>query len=206
MINYSGEFTPAKAISTEQIPVGAYIGKIVGAKVEDYIANNNPYQRLVLALDVTEGEYKDYYSKLLEAQQGGSYAPKYKGVLRLNIPKEGDAHEGMNKRILQGAIWCIEDSNKGYKWDWDEAKLKGKVVGFSVRERDWIMEDATGLRSGTTTEIGKLESINDVRAGNVKPMKKRELRDSEKARLAQAQAETNAAATFTETQDDDLPF
>ena len=33
MINYSGEFTPAKAISTEQIPVGAYIGKIVDAYI-----------------------------------------------------------------------------------------------------------------------------------------------------------------------------
>lgn len=202
MINYKGDFTPTKSVSVELLPAGAYVGKIIATRLEDYNANGTPAQRLVLAMDVTEGEHADHYTKQLEAQSGGMYPAKFKGTLRINIPRQGDQYEAMNKRMLEHAIWCIEDSNKGYKWNWNEETLEGKAVGFSVRERDWIMEDENGkITSGTTTEIGRLESVNDVRAGTVKPMKKRELRDADKAKLAAAQA-----PQFAVVDDDELPF
>ena len=204
MINYVGNFKPQEQVYVENLPVGAYIGKILGAKVESVKGNGREYERLVLQLDVTEGEHKDHYLKQYEASKNGQYGAKFKGVFRVNIPKAGDEYESMNKRILEGAVWCIEDSNNGYHWDWDESKLKGLAVGFSVREADWMMEDASGIRSGTTTEIGRLESINKIKEGKVKPMKKRELREDQKKRIKDLQ--TASELNMTLATEEELPF
>lgn len=205
MINYGGEFESKKDVAVSNLPAGAYVGKILGAKVETQNIGGRDIDRLILQMDVTEGEYASHYQKIYEAAKGGQYPAKYKGVLRLNIPKAGDQYESMNKRILQGAAWALEQSNKGYHWDWDESKLKGLSVGFSVREAEYLIDDSTGVRAGTTTEICKLESVADVRAGKVKTPKKRELKEAQKKRLAEATAAADGQG-FAEVEDEELPF
>ena len=204
MISYNGEFESKKDVSITNLPAGSYVGKVLGAKVETQTIGGRDIERLVLQLDVEEGEYKGHYVKAYEAAKGGQYPAKYKGVLRLNIPKKGDQYESMNKRILQGAAWALEQSNKGYTWDWDESKLKGLSVGFSVRDADYLIEDGTGVRAGTTTEICRLESVDDVRQGKTKTPKRRELKEAQKQRLAEMAATT--AANCTEVETDELPF
>lgn len=205
MINYGGEFESKKDVTVSNLPAGAYVGKILGAKVETQNIGGRDIDRLVLQMDVTEGEFANHYQKIYEAAKGGQYPAKYKGVLRLNIPKAGDQYEGMNKRILQGAAWALEQSNKGYHWDWDESKLKGLSVGFSVREADYLVEDAGELRTGTTTEIVKLESVEEVKAGQVKPVKRRGLKEEQKKRLEEYNRTTAQGFTAVEA-DDELPF
>lgn len=209
MINYSGknDFKPQQSVSFDALPAGAYIGKVLGAKIEDVDYNGVPGQRLAIQLDVTEGEYTDHFQKMFKAQQaaGGNFAPKYKGILRLNIPRSGDQYEAGNRRALENAAWALEQSNNGYHWDWDETKLKGLNVGFSVRERDWIMEQNGDIQSGTTTEIARLESVSAVREGRVKPMRKKELSEANKAKLAAHRANTSAGYTDV-TEDEELPF
>lgn len=209
MINYGnkGEFKPQQSTSFETIPAGAYVGKILGAKVENVEMGGAPAQRLIIQMDVTEGEYKDHYQNQFKNAQsaGGNFPAKFKGVLRLNIPRPGDQFEAGNRRALENAAWALEQSNSGYHWDWDETKLKGLNVGFSVRERDWLMEEngvVTG--SGTTTEIARLESVSAVREEKVKPMRKKELSEANKAKLA-AQSATQNGYVPAET-DDELPF
>lgn len=206
MINYGGEFESKKDTMISTLPAGVYVGKVLGAKVETQNIGGRDIDRLIIQLDVAEGEYAGHYVRAYEAAQGGMYAPKFKGVLRLNIPKQGDQYEAMNKRILQGAAWAFEQSNKGYKWDWNESKLKGLSVGFSVREADYLIDDSTGVRAGTTTEICKLESVDDVRAGKVKTPKKRELKEAQKKRLAEATAAAAGGQGFAEVEDEELPF
>lgn len=205
MINYGGEFESKKDVTIANLPAGAYVGKIFGAKVETQNIGGRDIDRLVLQMDVTEGEFTNHYHKIYEAAKGGQYPAKYKGVLRLNIPKAGDQYEAMNKRILQGAAWALEQSNKGYHWDWDESKLKGLSVGFSVREADYLIEDADGIRTGTTTEIVRLESVEEVKAGKVKLVKRRELKEEQKKRLDEYNRTTAQGFTAVEN-DDDLPF
>lgn len=205
MINYGGEFESKKDVAVSNLPAGAYVGKILGAKVETQNIGGRDIDRLILQMDVTEGEYTNHYQKIYEAAKGGQFPAKYKGVLRLNIPKAGDQYESMNKRILQGAAWALEQSNKGYHWDWDESKLKGLSVGFSVREADYLIEDADGIRTGTTTEIVRLESVDEVRSGNVKPVRRRELKADQKAKLEEYNRKTAQNFTAVEV-DDELPF
>lgn len=205
MINYNGEFESKKDIAIANLPAGAYVGKVLGAKVETQNIGGRNIDRLILQLDVTEGEYAGHYQKLYENAKGGQYPAKYKGVLRLNIPKAGDQYEAMNKRILQGAAWSLEQSNKGYHWNWDESKLKGLAVGFSVREADYLIEEENGIKAGTTTEIVRLESVEEVRAGKVKPVKRRELKDDQKEKLEEYNKSVAQSFTAVEA-DDDLPF
>lgn len=204
MINYNGSFESKRDVAIENLPAGAYVGKILGASVENQIIGGRSIDRLVLRLDVAEGEHKDHYQKLYEVASGGQYSAKFKGVYRLNIPQTGDPYEAMNKRILQGVAWALEESNKGYKWDWDETKLKGLAIGFSVRDADYLIEDSDGVRTGTTTEICRLESVQEVKAGTVKMPKRRELKAEQKARLAEYQKPTGNQ--FVEVNTDDLPF
>lgn len=201
MINYNGSFESKKDISVANLPAGAYVGKVISAKIESQVIAGTPVDRLVLELDVAEGEYKGHYTKLFEAASGGMYPARYKGVYRITIPREGDKYEAMNKRILQGVAWALEQSNKGYRWDWNEEKLKGLAVGFSVREADYLIEGDQGIRSGTTTEICRLESVAEVKAGKVKTPKRRELKEAQKQKLALA-----AADSFVEVEQEDLPF
>ena len=202
MINYGGTFAAKKDVAIVNLPAGAYVGKIISAKVEAQSIAGVQIDRLVIELDVAEGEYKGHYTKLYEAASGGMYPDKYKGVYRITIPREGDKYEAMNLRILEHSAWALEQSNKGYHWDMDESKLKGLSVGFSVREADYLIEDAQGIRSGTTTEICRLESAAEVKAGTVKTPKRRELKEAQKAKLAAA----SAAETFVEVEQEDLPF
>lgn len=208
MIKYEGknDFKPQQTVIVDALPAGAYVGKILGAKVETISTRDGgSFDRLAIQMDVSEGEYAGHYKKQYEAQKGGQYDAKFKGVLRLNVPVAGSQYEAGNKRAFENLAWCLEQSNKGYHWDWDETKLKGMNVGFSVRERDWIMERDGIVSSGTTTEIGRIENVQDVRDGKVKPMKKRALSDVDKKKL-EDYGQSTADYTETVAQDEELPF
>lgn len=208
MISYAGEIKPHESVVVTNLPVGAYVGKVVSAEIETINGQNGSFERLVLKLDVTEGEHKDHYTNLYESQKGGAYPARYRGVIRFTIPQKGSQYEAGQKKSLEHLAFCLEDSNPKYKWDGDESKMKGLAIGFSVRERDWIMEQNGALESGTTTEIGRVESVQRVKAGTVKPMKKKELRDADKAKLEAYRKLMEAAngEAPSVAYDEELPF
>lgn len=41
----------------------------------------------------------------------------------------------------------IEDSNAGYRWDWEESKLKGKIVGLTFRREEWEYDGRSGWKT-----------------------------------------------------------
>lgn len=206
MINYGVE--AHESISVSNLPVGAYIGKIIKAEVETVGTGENAFERLKIAVDVTEGEYKDHFRNQFNAAQNGRYPAKWKGVMRYNIPKPGSQYEQGQKKALEHLAFCLEDSNTGYKWNGDETKMAGLAIGFSVREADWLMERDGGMDYGTTTEIGRAESVKRVKAGEVKPMRKRELsaKDKEKLEAYQESMEIANENGMTAVQEDELPF
>lgn len=183
----------------EALPAGLYEGIIKGARVED-----TPWggQRLVLALDVTQGEHKFHYQNMFDWEtKNSNYQPKWKGTLRQNIPTgDGSEKDAWTKRSLEGLVFALEDSNPGYHWDWDENKLKGLKVGLNVRNKEWEYNDMTGW----TTEIARLESLNDMAAGNVRVAKDRPLNNASET-IAPAN-NAGGDSNFTPVETDDLPF
>lgn len=179
------------------LPPGIYEGHIIAAKVDDK-------NTLLIQLEIDKGEYAGFFRRLFESDQGGQYAARYRGVYRIQLPDGQDAqHDNWRQHQLEGAVWAIEDGNPGYKWDWDETRLKGLKIGLNVRERDYYYQGKTG----TTMEIGRLESVaqinNPDESKRPKPMKKRELSTRDKQQKAQDEA---SAAGYVEVESEELPW
>lgn len=196
---------PKEATMIDMLPAGIYVGKVVGAEVKAIANPNGSFERLEVNVDVAEGAHKDHFEKQFQAQSNGMFPAKWKGVVRYNIPQEGSQFEQGQRKALEHLAWCLEDSNPNYKWDGDETKLKGLAIGLNVRERDWVMERNEEMLSGTTTEVGRVESVKKVRAGEVRPMRKKELKAEDKEKLENYQKSIDRAMIEDES-DDDCPF
>lgn len=186
MINRISNFKPAyNAGERMALPPAIYEGHIINAKVDD----NGTTQTLLIQVEIDKGEYAGFYRKQYESQTGQQYSVKYKGVYRVQLPDGQDAeHDNWRQHQLEGLVWALEDGNPGYKWDWDETKLKGLKVGLNVREREYYVNK----KFGVTTEIGRIESIAKVndpdQSKRPKPMKKRELSQRDKKQREQDEA------------------
>jgi hypothetical protein len=157
-------------------PVGAYVAEIQAVRTD------NQFDHVVveLKMEIIEGEYKNRFTEVWKDQDERFGNATYKGVFRLVAPNEGD--EDWRRSAFEGNLWCVEQSNPGYAWDWDEKKLKGKKVGISIRKRLYTGKDRDGNPVDRTTyEIGRFETIDDVRNGKCKPMKDRDTRKEKSA-------------------------
>lgn len=160
-----------KSVSAnEPLPAGGYVAKILNAKVEEYSWG----EKLVISFDIAEGEYKDFFRK--QYNENTREDKKWKGNFRLTVPQENNQYFDSQKRTFGNAIWAIEESNPGYHWDWNEAALRGKMVGVLFRNFEWEMDDG---RSGWSTECCTFVSVDDVRTGNFKQPKDKPLKRKE---------------------------
>lgn len=161
-------------------PVGAYVAEIQAVRVLDPQKDKN-VQRVTIELfiEIVEGEYANRFHEVYEDQKERfGDTTKYKGIFRL-IPYT-DNDEDWRKRSFQSNLWCVQESNPGYKWDWDEKKLKGKKVGINLRKRLYTYTNTQGeKKDGETVEIAKFETIDDVRNGKCKPMRDRDQREKQ---------------------------
>lgn len=193
MKQFDGFKSEASAKKFPVLPAGAYVAAIKNVKID----GSEPDQQLILRLDVIEGDWAGYYTKRYEndSQNAGfnqRYEAKYKGDLRIQIPNPDNSrrqHPEWDIRTFNNAMWCIEQSNKGYKWDWNETSLKGKIVGINVREGSY--------NGNIYTQIGRLEVADDVRKGIVETMKPMKPRG-----IVAADPETG----FTNVETEELPF
>lgn len=197
MKQFEGFKSEASAKKFPMLPAGTYVAAIKNVKID----GKEPDQQLVLRLDIIEGEWAGYYTKRYENDNSKAgfeqkFQARYKGDLQIQIPDPDNTrrdHPEWDIRTFNNAIYCIEKSNPGYKWDWDEKKLKGKTVGINVRE---------GTHNGFPyTKIGRLEVADDVRKGLVETMKP--LKPSGTAQSQPAEAYETG---FTPVETDELPF
>jgi hypothetical protein len=159
----------AKRTSTrEQLPIGGYIARILNAEEVTYSWGSV----LLISFDVAEGAYKDFFKKDYEGQN--SEDKKWRGTYRLNVPKDdGSEKDGWTKRTFGNAIWCIEDANPGYHWDWNESGLKGKTVGVLFRNEEWEYNGQTGW----STKCCAFAAVGDIRDGSFKMPKDKPLKN-----------------------------
>lgn len=170
-------------------PAGAYVAEIKNVNVIEP-TDRNPRTVLELIVDISEGEYTHRYKDLFDENKNRFGDANYRGTFRITVPTEQDDEEdNWIKRKFEDQMFAIQESNPGYAWDWDEKRLKMKKVGISVRNRIYEY----GGKTRSTTEIGRLEIVQDVRDGKIKPMKDRD----------QTQGKTaDSAQGFTDVSDD----
>lgn len=162
-------FNGYKAIQTktrEILPPGGYVATIKHAAIEQ----TDWGDKLVISFDILEGNYKDFFAKDYKEQIQED--KKWRGNRRISVPADdGSEKDEWSKNTFGRATWAIEESNPGYVWDWNEAGLKGKVVGVLFREKEWEMNGNTGW----TTECCAFASADDIRNGKFKMPKAKPL-------------------------------
>ena len=113
-----------KSNTFEQLPKGAYVIKIMGAKEDTWPSGDKV---LKIAFDIAEGKYMGFYQAMFDRNTNEDRQWPYDAVFNLNVPNDNS----------QPYVWDnwntffadLEDSNSGFIFDGDLKKLKGKVIG-----------------------------------------------------------------------------
>lgn len=196
MINKPNGYDKAKAFTeSTQLPPGAYVVKILNTKVESFDWG----QRLVLQIDIAEGDLKDFFKNQYDAQQQED--KKWKGSYRRTVPTgDGSERDNWSMRSFKADMNAIEDSNNGYAWDWDENSLKGKIVGALFNRKEFVNGSGEVI---TFTQCKRLIAADNVRSGHYKLPKD----DLLKEKPQEAPADNGGMpAGFAPVNDDDIPF
>jgi hypothetical protein len=172
----------------QKLPPGGYVVEIKNAVLGKY---NDGGEYLRISFDITEGEYRDFYTNQYKQS---TFEPKeYKGRIRLSLPKEdGTEKDGWTLRSLKTNLTAIEESNNGYTWDWNEKTLIGKTAGLLFRNKEYNYNGNHGF----WTEPFRFIAAEKVRSGDfTRP----------KDKLLNEKAPTNPALTF-QPLEEDPPF
>lgn len=180
------------------LPEGPYIAEIKAVKID----GEEPNQSLIIRVDITEGEYKEYFSKRYAMESGKSdsqYPAKYKGDYRLRIPhpQSNSQWPDSDKRKFNDMIFRVEQSNDGFHWDGDERKLIGKKVGINMQLNTFNDKEYT--------KIGRFEVVEDIRRNMIKPMRHGNPRYSDDY-IGTQNTESTGSAAFTPVEDVEIPF
>lgn len=134
---------------------------------------------LIIQFDIIQGEFTGYYSELHTKKGfwGGSMAKSYK-----------ETALGMFKHFTN----CVEESNAGYKWDFNEQSLCGKMIGLVFGEEEYLNNEN---KVRTRTYVKDVKTVEQIKNGDFKI--------PELKRLPVSNMVENG---FVETTNDDLPF
>ncbi len=185
-------FEKVKTLTGEstQLPPGGYIVKIMDCReVKGY-----GYSYLAFSFDVAEGEYKDHFANLYRSNTDEN--KKWKGNYNAFIPQEGTAYYEDNLVRFKTMTVNFEESNPGYHWDWNEALLKGKIIGVVYGEKEYRPDGKEDVI--VITEPRYFTGVQKIRDGKFKLPKLKKLKE---------ESDTTGFARLAENEaDDDLPF
>ena len=166
MKKFSGFEAKRSGQAREVLPAGGYVAKVMNAEEIKYDWG----EVVVISFDIAEGQYKDFFANDYRGQDRED--KKWRGTYRLNVPKDdGSEKDGWTKKTFGNAVWALEDSNPGYKFDWEIAPFKGKTVGVLFRNKEWEYNGQTGW----TTECCALTTVSDIRDNKFKMPKDKPL-------------------------------
>lgn len=159
---------------------GAYILGIIRAECKQSREGN---EMLELSLDIASGDCKGHYRQLSETLNRDCLL-KHRRVTSIEraLP------------YFKGDLKAIEESNNGYKFNFDERTLRGKFVGAMLSEEEY--ENRSG-EIKTKLSIAFLCSIQRVQSGTLRIPRKKEINFS---------TPHPADQTPATIEDDDLPF
>lgn len=139
------------------LPIGAY--ECVIKEAEEYTSEQSRKTSFRVAVDIATGDYKDYYQNRFDNNTNDN--KKWDNNATRYLAFEGD-----NVAYFKGFITCVENSNPGYKWDWDETKLVGKkICGVFQYEEYENQEGKKGLKV-RLTKFRSLDKMKDIRVSD----------------------------------------
>ena len=136
--------------SFEKLPVGGYIIKILA--VDDVPEK----EYLKIFFDINDGEKKGFFQKAFKED---TRAEK-------KWPNAGSCIRSYKEKALpmfKGFTNAIENSNKGYKWNFDEKSLVNKVVGVVIGEEQYLNQKG---QVRTRTYVSAVRSVDTIKKGD----------------------------------------
>lgn len=134
---YEAAAKNANYSSSEKLPAGAYVCKVMNVKYEEGQNGNSDY--IKLQFDISEGDYKDFFLNQYNASTLED--KKFKGQATIYIPKDdGTERDGWTANNFATWTTGFESSNNGYHWDWDENKWKGLTIGIVFGETGTVID------------------------------------------------------------------
>ena len=135
--------------SFEKLPVGGYIIKILA--VDDVPEK----EYLKIFFDINDGEKKGFFQKAFKEDtraekkwpNAGSFIRSYKETA---LP------------MFKGFTNAIDNSNKGYKWNFDEKSLVNKIVGVVIGEEQYLNQKG---QVRTRTYVSAVRSVDTIKKG-----------------------------------------
>ena len=177
----------------ERLPKGGYILTVLAVKLERW-ASGDEY--LQISCDISEGEYTSFFAK--QYKDDSREDKKWKCNYNLSIPKDdGSERDGWTKRRFKTVMNAFEDSNPGYRWEWNESTLKGKKIGGLFNIRQWEKSDGS---IGEATNLAQLTTVESIQKGTYKLPKDKLIEQTETTATDDF---VTAASLFN---DDALPF
>lgn len=134
------------------LPPGGHICKIKQATID---TTQTGKEVLIILFDIAEGEFANYYGEQFTKKTENNPDAKWQGVYR-------QLTEGNSLKFFKGMIQAIENSNNGYKWNWDEKTLKGKLFGGVFGQEEYINNN-NELKLSTKCRF--IRSVEQIRKG-----------------------------------------
>lgn len=123
----------------------------------------NGAEYLEFSIDIIDGQFARYYERDYKAQSPVLGEKKWRGVVRYFMTEK-------SLGMLKGGITAIEESNPGYRFDWNETTVKGKKIGVGIRREQY---EATDGQLKFVTRPYAFIDIKRVIAGDMEPPKDR---------------------------------
>lgn len=136
----------------EKLPVGGYIVKILN--VQDV----HEKEYLKVSFDIAEGEHKGFFKKQYDEDtrqdkkwpNAGSFVRSYKSTA---------------ESMFKGFVNAVENSNKNFKFDFDEKKLVGKQVGIVAGLEEYVNQKGAVRER---TYVSAVRSVDTIKKGDFK--------------------------------------
>jgi hypothetical protein len=136
----------------ETLAAGGYVCKILKVTSED-----KDYGTLLrIGFDIAEGEHKDFYKRSFERKKLTNSDAKWGGMYYQTVKQD-------DLKYFKGFMTAIEGSNSGFKWDWDEKKLVGKLFGGLFGEEEYERNDG---EVGKSVKCKQVRTADKIRTGD----------------------------------------
>ena len=167
MISKPQGYDAAQAIEGNggpRLEPGGYVCRIL--RVQEQMSKSSGKPMIVFEFDINEGTHRGFYTQKYKQASKTNPTAKWGGVLRQSVSSE----YGVSR--LKGMITAIENSNGGFKFNWDDPQneklLAGKLVGVVFGEEEYMYDQEVK----TAVKPFWMCSVDKIREGVEIPKKK----------------------------------
>ena len=197
----------------ERLKLGGHICKILEAKIEQLTSKKDgkTYDQLVIKFDIESPDEQAgfYANKFTDDARADALNAKWKGYHRISVPT--DESEDFIKSNFKAFTTSVEESNPGYKWNWDENTLVGKTFGGIFGLEEFITQDGKTLSLTRIRFVRSIKKIREASIPKVKMADKTYMDYNKYVEMKKAEREGNNSVNNTTEErgtlsGDDLPF